>query len=228
NVRSKIGSTENLKHHPGGGKVQIVYKPVDLSKMTSKCGSLGNIHHKPGGGQVEVKFEKLYFKEKVQSKIGSLDYITYVSGGRNKKIESHKLTFHENIKAKTDHGAEIVYKSPTMSGDISPQHFSNVFSTGSINIVVSPQLAALADKVSASLAKQLIESASELKETYSQASGLTFVADFRGRFGKACKLSVFPRCYDLKKGLVTALLPYSLVCDDRNSFLFLLVTLLPL
>jgi hypothetical protein len=28
--------------------VQIVYKPVDLSKVTSKCGSLGNIHHKPG------------------------------------------------------------------------------------------------------------------------------------------------------------------------------------
>nr|6QJQ_A Chain A, Microtubule-associated protein tau [Homo sapiens]6QJQ_B Chain B, Microtubule-associated protein tau [Homo sapiens]6QJQ_C Chain C, Microtubule-associated protein tau [Homo sapiens]6QJQ_D Chain D, Microtubule-associated protein tau [Homo sapiens]6QJQ_E Chain E, Microtubule-associated protein tau [Homo sapiens]6QJQ_F Chain F, Microtubule-associated protein tau [Homo sapiens] len=28
-----------------GGKVQIVYKPVDLSKVTSKCGSLGNIHH---------------------------------------------------------------------------------------------------------------------------------------------------------------------------------------
>uniref|UniRef100_A0A7N5JUJ1 Microtubule-associated protein n=1 Tax=Ailuropoda melanoleuca TaxID=9646 RepID=A0A7N5JUJ1_AILME len=38
NVRSKIGSTENLKHQPGGGKVQIVYKPVDLSKVTSKCG----------------------------------------------------------------------------------------------------------------------------------------------------------------------------------------------
>lgn len=29
-------------------QVQIVYKPVDLSKVTSKCGSLGNIHHKPG------------------------------------------------------------------------------------------------------------------------------------------------------------------------------------
>lgn len=28
--------------------MQIVYKPVDLSKVTSKCGSLGNIHHKPG------------------------------------------------------------------------------------------------------------------------------------------------------------------------------------
>ncbi|XP_060112147.1 microtubule-associated protein tau isoform X4 [Heteronotia binoei] len=154
NIKSKIGSTENLKHQPGGGKVQIVYKPVDLSHVTSKCGSLDNIHHKPGGGLVEVKSEKLDFKEKVQSKIGSLDNITHVPGGGNKKIESHKLTFRENAKAKTDHGAEIVYKSPTISGDASPRRLSNVSSTGSINMVDSPQLATLADEVSASLAKQ--------------------------------------------------------------------------
>ncbi|XP_040392570.1 microtubule-associated protein tau isoform X18 [Cygnus olor] len=154
NVKSKIGSTENLKHQPGGGKVQIVYKPVDLSHVTSKCGSLGNIHHKPGGGQVEVKSEKLDFKDKVQSKIGSLDNISHVPGGGNKKIETHKLTFRENAKAKTDHGAEIVYKSPTISGDASPRRLSNVSSTGSVNMVDSPQLATLADEVSASLAKQ--------------------------------------------------------------------------
>ncbi|XP_036306932.1 microtubule-associated protein tau isoform X13 [Pipistrellus kuhlii] len=154
NVRSKIGSTENLKHQPGGGKVQIVYKPVDLSKVTSKCGSLGNIHHKPGGGQVEVKSEKLDFKDRVQSKIGSLDNITHVPGGGNKKIETHKLTFRENAKAKTDHGAEIVYKSPAVSGDTSPRHLSNVSSTGSIDMADSAQLATLADEVSASLAKQ--------------------------------------------------------------------------
>ncbi|XP_075767277.1 microtubule-associated protein tau isoform X19 [Pelodiscus sinensis] len=90
NVRSKIGSTENLKHQPGGGKVQIVYKPVDLSHVTSKCGSLVNIHHKPGGGQVEVKSEKLDFKEKVQSKIGSLDNISHMPGGGNRKREKGK------------------------------------------------------------------------------------------------------------------------------------------
>ncbi|XP_036926284.1 microtubule-associated protein tau isoform X12 [Sturnira hondurensis] len=154
NVKSKIGSTENLKHQPGGGKVQIVYKPVDLSKVTSKCGSLGNIHHKPGGGQVEVKSEKLDFKDRVQSKIGSLDNITHVPGGGNKKIETHKLTFRENAKAKTDHGAEIVYKSPVVSGDTSPRHLSNVSSAGSIDMTDPPQLATLADQVSASLAKQ--------------------------------------------------------------------------
>ncbi|XP_075767272.1 microtubule-associated protein tau isoform X15 [Pelodiscus sinensis] len=154
NVQSKCGSKDNLKHNPGGGSVQIVYKPVDLSHVTSKCGSLVNIHHKPGGGQVEVKSEKLDFKEKVQSKIGSLDNISHMPGGGNRKIESHKLTFRENAKAKTDHGAEIVYKSPTVSGDASPRRLSNVSSTGSINMVDSPQLATLADEVSASLAKQ--------------------------------------------------------------------------
>ncbi|XP_072860304.1 microtubule-associated protein tau isoform X22 [Pogona vitticeps] len=90
NIKSKIGSTDNLKHQPGGGKIQIVYKPVDLSHVTSKCGSLDNIHHKPGGGQIEVKSEKLDFKDKVQSKIGSLDNITHVPGGGNKKREKGK------------------------------------------------------------------------------------------------------------------------------------------
>ncbi|XP_025052671.1 microtubule-associated protein tau isoform X2 [Alligator sinensis] len=153
-VQARCGSKDNIKHIPGGGSVQIVYKPVDLSHVTSKCGSLGNIHHKPGGGQVEVKSEKLDFKEKVHSKIGSLDNITHVPGGGNKKIETHKLTFRENAKAKTDHGAEIVYKSPTISGDASPRRLSNVSSSGSINMVDSPQLSTLADEVSASLAKQ--------------------------------------------------------------------------
>ncbi|XP_042329336.1 microtubule-associated protein tau isoform X2 [Sceloporus undulatus] len=153
-IQSRCGSKDNIKHNPGGGSVQIVYKPVDLSHVTSKCGSLDNIHHKPGGGLVEVKSEKLDFKDKVQSKIGSLDNITHTPGGGNKKIESHKLTFRENAKAKTDHGAEIVYKSPTVSGDASPRRLSNVSSTGSINMVDSPQLATLADEVSASLAKQ--------------------------------------------------------------------------
>ncbi|XP_056374772.1 microtubule-associated protein 4-like isoform X2 [Hyla sarda] len=52
NVRSKIGSTDNLKHQPGGGKVQIVSKKVNYSHVQSKCGSKDNIKHVPGGGNV--------------------------------------------------------------------------------------------------------------------------------------------------------------------------------
>ncbi|XP_040294609.1 microtubule-associated protein tau-like isoform X5 [Bufo bufo] len=154
NIKSKIGSIDNIRHQPGGGKVQITHKPVDLKHVTSKCGSMSNIHHRPGGGNIEVKSEKLDFKEKVSSKIGSLDNVTHTPGGGNKKIESHKLTFRENAKAKTDHGAEIVYKSPNPSGETSPRRLSNVSSSGSINMSDSPQLSTLADQVSASLAKQ--------------------------------------------------------------------------
>ncbi|XP_075032960.1 microtubule-associated protein tau isoform X2 [Mixophyes fleayi] len=154
NIQSKCGSKDNVKHVPGGGAVQITHKPVDLKHVTSKCGSMKNIHHKPGGGNIEVKSEKLDFKEKVQSKIGSLDNVYHSPGGGNKKIESHKLSFRENAKAKTDHGAEIVYKSPNPSGETSPRRLSNVSSTGSINMSDSPQLSTLADQVSASLAKQ--------------------------------------------------------------------------
>nr|XP_029481034.1 microtubule-associated protein tau-like isoform X4 [Oncorhynchus nerka] len=151
NVRSKIGSTENIKHSPGGGRVQITHKKIDLSNVQSKCGSKANIHHKPGGGNVEIKSEKLDFK--VQSKIGSMDNVGHVAGGGGRKIESHKLSFRETAKARTDHGAEIVPVEIITGG--SPAHLlSNVSSPGSQNMTETPPLSMLADQVSASLAKQ--------------------------------------------------------------------------
>ncbi|XP_056090576.1 microtubule-associated protein tau isoform X7 [Rhinichthys klamathensis goyatoka] len=152
NIKSKIGSTENIKHQPGGGKVQIVHKKIDLSNVQAKCGSKDNIRHKPGGGNVEIKSEKLDFK--AQSKVGSLENIGHVPRGGQRRIESHKLNFREQAKARTDHGAEIVYQSPNISADGSPRRLSNVSSSGSINMTDSPQLSTLADQVSASLAKQ--------------------------------------------------------------------------
>ncbi|XP_026063572.1 microtubule-associated protein tau isoform X4 [Carassius auratus] len=88
NVKSKIGSTENIKYQPGGGKVQIVHKKIDLSNVQSKCGSKVNIHHKPGGGNVEIKSEKLDFKG--QSKVGSLENIGHVPGGGQRRREKGK------------------------------------------------------------------------------------------------------------------------------------------
>ncbi|XP_045899503.1 microtubule-associated protein 2 [Micropterus dolomieu] len=148
NVKSKVGSTENLKHSPGGGKVQIVHKKLDLSNVTSKCGSKSNIHHKPGGGKLEIKSEKVDFKG-AQSKIGSLENITHVPGGGKKKIETQKLNFRETAKARTDHGADIVTQP-----DSSPPRLSNTSSPGSLNAAEAPPLNTLADQVSASLAKQ--------------------------------------------------------------------------
>ncbi|XP_053194092.1 microtubule-associated protein tau [Scomber japonicus] len=148
NVKSKIGSIENVKHTPGGGKVQIVHKKMDLSNVTSKCGSKVNIHHKPGGGKVEIKSEKVDFTA-VQSKVSSLENITHVPGGGKKKIESQKLMFRESAKARTDHGADIIVQS-----DSSPPHLSNTSSPGSLNAAEAPPLDTLADQVTASLAKQ--------------------------------------------------------------------------
>ncbi|XP_054033043.1 microtubule-associated protein 2 isoform X16 [Dryobates pubescens] len=154
NVRSKIGSTENIKYQPKGGQVQIVTKKIDLSHVTSKCGSLKNIHHKPGGGRVKIESVKLDFKEKAQAKVGSLENAHHVPGGGNVKIDSQKLNFREHAKARVDHGAEIITQSPGRSSVASPRRLSNVSSSGSINLLESPQLATLAEDVTAALAKQ--------------------------------------------------------------------------
>ncbi|XP_076025885.1 uncharacterized protein LOC143015714 [Genypterus blacodes] len=183
NVKSKIGSTSNLKHQPkggqvmipsvkldfshvqakcgsmakiqhtaGGGNVQIQTKKVDLSHITAKCGSMSNLHHRPGGGNIRIENVKLDFKDKAQPKIGSLDNTSHVPGGGNIMIESHKLTFRESAKARVDHGAEIIVThSPGLeTGGTSPR----LSSTGSINILESPQLSTLAQDVTAALAKQ--------------------------------------------------------------------------
>ncbi|XP_034562238.1 microtubule-associated protein 4 [Notolabrus celidotus] len=115
NVRSKIGSTDNMKHQPGGGKmssaslsrgvasketslgkVQILNKKVDLSKVTSKCGSKDNIKHKPGGGVSKIEAHKVNFREKAQSKVGSMDNVSHSPGGGNIKAEGAQETAEGN------------------------------------------------------------------------------------------------------------------------------------
>uniref|UniRef100_A0A8C3RAY4 Microtubule-associated protein n=1 Tax=Cyanoderma ruficeps TaxID=181631 RepID=A0A8C3RAY4_9PASS len=153
-IQSRCGSRDNIKHSAGGGNVQIVTKKIDLSHVTSKCGSLKNIHHKPGGGRVKIESVKLDFKEKAQAKVGSLENAHHVPGGGNVKIDSQKLNFREHAKARVDHGAEIITQSPGRSSMASPRRLSNVSSSGSINLLESPQLATLAEDVTAALAKQ--------------------------------------------------------------------------
>uniref|UniRef100_A0A8C3C602 Microtubule-associated protein n=1 Tax=Cairina moschata TaxID=8855 RepID=A0A8C3C602_CAIMO len=85
NVKSKIGSTENLKHQPGGGKVQIINKKLDFSSVQSKCGSKDNIKHIPGGGSVQIVNKKLDYSS-VQSRCGSKDNIKHVPGGGSVQI----------------------------------------------------------------------------------------------------------------------------------------------
>nr|XP_020636352.1 microtubule-associated protein 2 isoform X2 [Pogona vitticeps] len=153
-VQPRCGSKDNIKHSAGGGNVQIVTKKIDLSHVTSKCGSLKNIRHRPGGGRVKIESVKLDFKEKAHAKVGSLENAHHVPGGGHVKIDSQKLNFREHAKARVDHGAEIITQSPGRSSVASPRRLSNVSSSGSINLLESPQLATLAEDVTAALAKQ--------------------------------------------------------------------------
>ncbi|XP_017168671.1 microtubule-associated protein 4 isoform X37 [Mus musculus] len=98
-VRSKVGSTENIKHQPGGGRVQIVSKKVSYSHIQSKCGSKDNIKHVPGGGNVQIQNKKVDIS-KVSSKCGSKANIKHKPGGGDVKIESQKLNFKEKAQAK--------------------------------------------------------------------------------------------------------------------------------
>ncbi|XP_077304527.1 microtubule-associated protein 2 isoform X12 [Lithobates pipiens] len=153
-IQSRCGSKDNISHSAGGGQIHIVTKKIDLSHITSKCGSLRNIRHRPGGGNVRIESVKLDFKEKAQAKIGSLDNAHHIPGGGNIKIDSQKLNFRDAAKARVDHGAEIITQSPGRSSVASPRRLSNVSSSGSINLLESPQLATLAEDVTAALAKQ--------------------------------------------------------------------------
>ncbi|KAG7467540.1 hypothetical protein MATL_G00154860 [Megalops atlanticus] len=153
-VQSKCGSLEKKAYSAGGGNVQIQNKKLDLSHVTSKCGSLDNIRHRPGGGNVRIESVKLDFKDKAHAKVGSLDNAHHTPGGGNVQIESHKLQFRDVAKARVDHGAEIMTRSPGLSGTATPPRLSNMSSSGSINLMESPQLATLAEDVTAALAKQ--------------------------------------------------------------------------
>ncbi|XP_070784337.1 microtubule-associated protein 4 [Enoplosus armatus] len=118
NARSKISSTDNMKHQPGGGKVssasqsrgvasketsqgkvQIVSKKVDFSHVTSRLGSKDNMKHVPGGGNVQILNKKVDLS-KVTSKCGSKDNIKHKPGGGDVKIESHKVSFREKAQSK--------------------------------------------------------------------------------------------------------------------------------
>ncbi|XP_034049485.1 microtubule-associated protein tau-like isoform X3 [Thalassophryne amazonica] len=90
NVRSKIGSIENIKHQPGGGKVHILDQKVDYSNVQSKCGSKDNIKHVPGGGNVQILDKKLDLTN-VQSRCGSKDNIKHTPGGGKVQILNKKL-----------------------------------------------------------------------------------------------------------------------------------------
>lgn len=95
----KVGSLDNAAHKPGGGDKKILSQKLEF-KAQSKVGSLDNVDHKPAGGQVKVETQKLDFKDKASSKVGSLDNVKHKAGGGNVKILSEKLEFKERAASK--------------------------------------------------------------------------------------------------------------------------------
>ncbi|XP_058650427.1 microtubule-associated protein tau isoform X4 [Onychostoma macrolepis] len=108
NIRSKIGSIDNMKHQPGGGRVQILDQKVDFSNVQSKCGSKGNLRHVPGGGNVQILDQKLDISS-VQSRCGSKDNIKHIPGGGNVQI-LHKKIDLSNVQAKCGSKDNIRHK----------------------------------------------------------------------------------------------------------------------
>ncbi|XP_017492617.1 PREDICTED: microtubule-associated protein tau-like [Rhagoletis zephyria] len=106
NVKSKIGSLNNVKHKPAGGD-----KKIESQKLTwntnSRIGSLENASHKPHGGKVRVSTQKLEWKGK--SKVGSLDNVTHKAGGGQVRIFDEKYT-----------GSSSRATSTTRSGSTTP------------------------------------------------------------------------------------------------------------
>ncbi|XP_046887807.1 microtubule-associated protein tau isoform X4 [Hypomesus transpacificus] len=90
NIRSKIGSTDNMKHQPGGGRVQILEQKIDLSNVQSKCGSKDNMKHVPGGGNVQILDRKVDVSN-VQARCGSKDNMRHTPGGGRVQILEKKL-----------------------------------------------------------------------------------------------------------------------------------------
>ncbi|XP_031759685.1 microtubule-associated protein 4 isoform X11 [Xenopus tropicalis] len=95
NIRSKIGSTDNMKHQPGGGKVEkkpvpssTARKPappaVPKSATTTKSTDTKEAAQKQSNGKVSVQIvSKRVNYSHVQSKCGSKDNIKHVPGGGN-------------------------------------------------------------------------------------------------------------------------------------------------
>ncbi|XP_041637560.1 microtubule-associated protein 2-like isoform X3 [Cheilinus undulatus] len=183
NVKSKIGSTSNLKHQPKGGQVMIPSVKLDFSHVQAKCGSLDKIQHMAGGGNIQIQTKKIDLSH-VTSKCGSMSNIHHRPGGGNVRIENVKLDYKDKAHAKigslsnashTPGGGNVMIENHKLSfretakarvdhgAEIIVTHSPGVetggtsprlSSAGSINLLESPQLSTLAQDVTAALAKQ--------------------------------------------------------------------------
>ncbi|XP_064410652.1 microtubule-associated protein 4 isoform X5 [Latimeria chalumnae] len=91
NVKSKIGSTDNMKYQPGGGRAKPVEKKPDSSSVAARKTEPATVTksavtktsaQKQTNGKVQIVSKKVNYSH-VQSKCGSKDNIKHVPGGGN-------------------------------------------------------------------------------------------------------------------------------------------------
>ncbi|XP_076433232.1 microtubule-associated protein 4 isoform X30 [Peromyscus maniculatus bairdii] len=115
NVRSKIGSTENIKHQPGGGRAKIEKKTEaaatagkpEPNAATKAAGSIASAQ-RPSAGKVQIVSKKVSYSH-IQSKCGSKDNIKHVPGGGNVQIQNKKVDISK-VSSKCGSKANIKHK----------------------------------------------------------------------------------------------------------------------
>nr|XP_060486906.1 microtubule-associated protein 4 isoform X15 [Panthera onca] len=115
NVRSKVGSTENIKHQPGGGRAKIEKKTEaaatarkpEPNAVTKTAGPIASAQ-KPPAGKVQIVSKKVSYSH-IQSKCGSKDNIKHVPGGGNVQIQNKKVDISK-VSSKCGSKANIKHK----------------------------------------------------------------------------------------------------------------------
>ncbi|XP_034514126.1 microtubule-associated protein 4 isoform X11 [Ailuropoda melanoleuca] len=115
NVRSKVGSTENIKHQPGGGRAKVEKKteasaPARKPEPNAVAKTAGPIAsaQRPPAGKVQIVSKKVSYSH-IQSKCGSKDNIKHVPGGGNVQIQNKKVDISK-VSSKCGSKANIKHK----------------------------------------------------------------------------------------------------------------------
>ncbi|XP_032876199.1 microtubule-associated protein 4 isoform X3 [Amblyraja radiata] len=125
NIKSKIGSTDNMKYQPGGGKAKSVEKkpePVRLNRKVEPSTPIrvaktttAKDNQKQANGKVQILNKKVDYSH-VQSKCGSKDNIKHMPGGGNVQIPKTKVV--EPSRAASKCGSKTNLKHKAGSGDV--------------------------------------------------------------------------------------------------------------
>ncbi|KAM6161073.1 microtubule-associated protein 4 [Erethizon dorsatum] len=115
NIRSKVGSTENIKHQPGGGRAKVEKKTEaaptarkpEPNAITKTAGPIASVQKSPAG-KVQIVSKKVSYSH-IQSKCGSKDNIKHVPGGGNVQIQNQKVDISK-VSSKCGSKANIKHK----------------------------------------------------------------------------------------------------------------------